>query len=160
MDGNFYQLELLGEIEQAGELTVRGRVPFRMLPGRPLSDLEKAVEMRRRWNSDRLKADFVKIFMDGVIEFTTAHMVEEYCGMPGESAIRFSIRMSSTPSVSKQTGMGCRSLCMQSAMQRSTARSTDTKRPAGPTVRATAAIASSTSKCFCHPTCRALLSWA
>lgn len=89
MDGNFYQLELLGEMEQAGELTVRGRVPFRMLPGRPLSDLAKAVEMRRRWSSDRLKADFVKIFMDGVIESKTAHMFEDYCGAPGERGSSF-----------------------------------------------------------------------
>ncbi|MFD2140406.1 amidohydrolase [Ancylobacter oerskovii] len=83
MDGNFYQLELLGEIEAAGELIVRGRVPFRFTPGMALSELEKAVEMRRRWHSDRLKADFVKIFMDGVVESTTAHMFEEYCTAPG-----------------------------------------------------------------------------
>lgn len=83
MDGNFYQLELLGELEEAGELIVRGRVPFRMLPGRPLSDLANAVEMRRRWNSDRLSADFVKIFMDGVIESYTAHMFEDYSNAPG-----------------------------------------------------------------------------
>jgi len=89
MDGNFYQLELLGEIEQAGEMIVRGRVPFRMVPNRPLSDLEIAVEMRRRWNSDRLKGDFVKIFMDGVVESTTAHMFEDYCGLPGERGYSF-----------------------------------------------------------------------
>lgn len=83
MDGNFYQLELLGEIEAAGELTVRGRVPFRFIPGMALSELEKAVEMRRRWNSDRLKADFVKIFMDGVVESTTAHMLADYDTAPG-----------------------------------------------------------------------------
>lgn len=83
MDGNFYQLELLGEIERAGELIARGRVPFRLLPGQPLSDLQQAVEMRRRWNSDRLKADFVKIFMDGVVESKTAHVFEDYCGSPG-----------------------------------------------------------------------------
>jgi len=83
MDGNFYQLELLGELEAAGELTVRGRVPFRFLPGMALSDLEKAEEMRRRWRSDRLKADFVKIFMDGVVESTTAHMFEDYDTAPG-----------------------------------------------------------------------------
>lgn len=83
MDGNFYQFELLAEIEREGGLTSRGYVPFRMLPGMPLSDLQKAVEMRNRWNSDRLKGGFVKIFMDGVIESTTAHMVEDYCGMPG-----------------------------------------------------------------------------
>lgn len=83
MDGNFYQLELLGEIERAGELIVRGRVPFRFTPGMALSELEKAVEMRRRWNSDRLRADFVKIFMDGVVESTTAHMFEDYDTAPG-----------------------------------------------------------------------------
>ncbi|MGA0561339.1 amidohydrolase [Ancylobacter sp. VNQ12] len=83
MDGNFYQLELLGEIEAAGDLTVRGRVPFRFLPGMALSELEKAVEMRRRWHSDRLKADFVKIFMDGVVESTTAHMFADYDTAPG-----------------------------------------------------------------------------
>lgn len=83
MDGNFYQLELLEEIDRAEGLPVRAKVPFRMLPDRPLSDIEKAVEMRARWNSDTLRADFVKIFMDGVIESTTAHMFEDYAGMPG-----------------------------------------------------------------------------
>lgn len=39
--------------------------------------------MRRRWNSDRLKADFVKIFMDGVVESKTAHVFDDYCGSPG-----------------------------------------------------------------------------
>jgi len=83
MDGNFYQLELLEEIDRAQGLPVRTRMPYRMMPDRPLSDLEKAVEMRRRWNSDTLRADFVKIFMDGVIESTTAHMFEDYVGTPG-----------------------------------------------------------------------------
>lgn len=89
MDGNFYQLELLQEIDDEEGLTVRGRVPFRMLPGMALSELQTAVEMRRRWNSDRLKGDFVKIFMDGVIESTTAHMFEDYCGTPGERGYSF-----------------------------------------------------------------------
>lgn len=83
MDGNSYQLELLAEIDAGEGLPVRGRVPFRMLPGMPLSSLEKAAEMRGRWHSDRLRSDFVKMFMDGVIESTTAHMFEDYAGMPG-----------------------------------------------------------------------------
>lgn len=82
MDGNFYQLGLLDEIERTEGLAVRGRVPFRMLPGMPLSSLRKAVEMRDSWHSDRLKSDFVKLFMDGVIESTTAHMFADYAGMP------------------------------------------------------------------------------
>ncbi|MBD0415295.1 amidohydrolase [Oryzicola mucosus] len=89
MDGNFYQLELLGEIEQAGDLIVRGRVPFRMMPGLKLADLQNAVEMRRRWHSDRLKADFVKIFMDGVIESKSAHMFADFIGSPGERGWSF-----------------------------------------------------------------------
>ncbi len=89
MDGNFYQLELLDEIDRAEGLPVRGRVPFRMLPGMVLSELTKAVEMRSRWHSDRLKADFVKIFMDGVVESTTADMVEDYVGMSGVSGFSF-----------------------------------------------------------------------
>lgn len=83
MDGNVYQMELMSELEKAGGMIVRGRVPFRFLPGMTAADLDKAVEMRRLWQSDRLKTDFVKIFMDGVVESTTAHMFEEYCTAPG-----------------------------------------------------------------------------
>lgn len=89
MDGNFYQLELLEEIDRADGLPVRGRVPFRMLPGMALSEFSKAVEMRGHWRSDRLKSDFVKIFMDGVIESTTADMFEDYIGTPGVSGYSF-----------------------------------------------------------------------
>jgi predicted amidohydrolase YtcJ len=89
MDGNFYQLELLEEIDRADGLSVRGRVPFRMLPGMAISELGKAVEMRRRWRSDRLTSDFVKMFMDGVIESTTADMFEDYIGTPGVSGFSF-----------------------------------------------------------------------
>lgn len=89
MDGNFYQLELMEEIERDGGMIARGRVPFRYIPGMGLADLEKAVEMRRRWNSDRLKADFVKIFMDGVVESYTAHMFDDYCGRPGVKGSSF-----------------------------------------------------------------------
>lgn len=83
MDGNAYQLELLQEIDEAEGLICRGRIPFRILPDTPLATLSAAVAHRRRWNSDRLKADFVKIFMDGVIEATNAFMLEDFGGHPG-----------------------------------------------------------------------------
>ncbi|WP_247030524.1 amidohydrolase [Ancylobacter crimeensis] len=83
MDGNVYQLELLGEIDRAGGLIARGRVPFRFLPGMALSELDRAVEMRARWQGGRLSSDFVKIFMDGVVESYTAHMFEDYSNAPG-----------------------------------------------------------------------------
>lgn len=84
MDGNAYQMELLQEIEHAEGLPVRARMPFRMLPDHPLSDLSDAVAQRRRWNTDRLRLDFVKLFMDGVIESTTAFMLDDYNGVPGQ----------------------------------------------------------------------------
>ncbi|MBL8583283.1 MAG: amidohydrolase [Rhizobiaceae bacterium] len=85
MDGNRYQLELLDDIDRAEGLPVRARMCFRMLPGMPLSDFAEAVEQRRRWSSSRLTMDFVKMFMDGVVESTTAFMLANYSGRPGVS---------------------------------------------------------------------------
>ena len=89
MDGNRYQLELLDEIDRVAPLPVRARVPFRLLPDMEPEALEVAVAMRDHWSSDRLKSDFVKIFMDGVIESTTAFLLQDYCGMPGHRGSAF-----------------------------------------------------------------------
>ncbi|WP_119392882.1 amidohydrolase [Taklimakanibacter lacteus] len=78
MDGNFYQLELLDEIDREEGLPVRARIPFHMKNFMKLSELEKASEMHRRFHSDRLRSGFVKLFMDGVIDSGTAVMVEPY----------------------------------------------------------------------------------
>ena len=70
MDGNLYQLEILEEIERDHGLPVRVRMPFHMKNFMPLSMIEdKAVAWRRRFASDRLRCDFIKVFVDGVIEF-------------------------------------------------------------------------------------------
>lgn len=84
MDGNAYQLALLAEIDRAEGLPLRGRVPFRFMPGMALSRFEDAAELRERYRGERLKADFVKVFMDGVIESTTAHMLADYSHAPGQ----------------------------------------------------------------------------
>ncbi len=83
MDGNAYQLELLSEINAAEGLPLRGRVPFRYVPGMAIGDLARATEQRERYRSDRLKGDFVKIFMDGVVEATTGFLLQDYNGLPG-----------------------------------------------------------------------------
>jgi predicted amidohydrolase YtcJ len=83
MDGNAYQLELLGEIDAAEGLPLRCRFPFRVLPGMELRRFAEAAELRERWNSDRLRVDFVKLFMDGVIESATAFMLADYSDRPG-----------------------------------------------------------------------------
>jgi len=84
MDGSLYQLEMLDEIETTTGLPVRVRMPFHMKNFMPLSDLEaKAAAWRERFNTDRLRSDFVKLFMDGVTESGTAVFVDDYSHQPG-----------------------------------------------------------------------------
>lgn len=83
MDGNTYQLELLEEIDREGHLSVRSMVPYHFMNHMPLSNLEIASEMHRRFKSERVHSGFVKLFMDGVIESTTAFMLDDYGGKPG-----------------------------------------------------------------------------
>jgi predicted amidohydrolase YtcJ len=85
MDGNFYQLELLDEIRQAGDLLCRVEVPFHLRPERPLEALDEAVEMRRRYSSDMLHSGRVKVFMDGVLESWTAFVLGGYPDRPDET---------------------------------------------------------------------------
>jgi len=84
MDGSLYQLEMLDEIEKTAGLPVRVRMPFHMKNFMPLSDIEaKAAAWRERFNTDRLRSDFVKLFMDGVTESGTAVFVDDYNHQPG-----------------------------------------------------------------------------
>ncbi|WP_242224753.1 amidohydrolase [Shinella zoogloeoides] len=84
MDGSLYQLEMLDEIEKTTGLPVRVRMPFHMKNFMPLSDIEaKAAAWRKRFNTDRLRSDFVKLFMDGVTESGTAVFVDDYSHQPG-----------------------------------------------------------------------------
>ncbi len=83
MDGNLYQLELLGELERSGELTARARVPFHFKNFMQFEDLERAEEMRRRFNSPMLASGVVKLFVDGVLDSWTAVMLDDYADRPG-----------------------------------------------------------------------------
>ncbi|MWD28569.1 amidohydrolase family protein [Aquicoccus sp. SCR17] len=80
MDGNFYQLELLGELEEAGDLLCRTEVPFHYKSFDPIDRFEEAEEMRSRWQSEMLWCNRVKMFMDGVVESGTALMLRPYPG--------------------------------------------------------------------------------
>ena len=82
MDGNFYQLELLAELDAAGDLICRTQVPFHLKPHHPLDRLAEAAEMRRRWQGDRLWSGRVKMFMDGVMESRTGFMLAPYPDTP------------------------------------------------------------------------------
>ncbi|WP_137701081.1 amidohydrolase [Marimonas lutisalis] len=83
MDGNRYQLDLLREIENRGDLICRTEVPFHLTPEKPISTLEEASMLAEEFDSDRLTARRVKMFMDGVIDSSTAVMVEDYADHPG-----------------------------------------------------------------------------
>ncbi|GGG20901.1 amidohydrolase [Rhizobium wenxiniae] len=84
MDGNLYQLEILEEIEKTTGLPARVRMPYHMKNFMPLSDLaEKAALWRDRFNSDRLRCDFVKMFIDGVTEGESAVFLDDYAHRPG-----------------------------------------------------------------------------
>lgn len=83
MDGNFYQLELLSELEAEGRLLCRTQIPYHLTNVMPLSNLELASEMHHRFRSDTLYSGRVKIFVDGVIESGTAAMLADYADRPG-----------------------------------------------------------------------------
>jgi len=72
MDGNFYQLELLSELEAEGRLTARVQVPFHFKNFDPLERLEEAVKMHAKFHGDMVWSGRVKMFMDGVLESRTA----------------------------------------------------------------------------------------
>lgn len=78
MDGNFYTMELLAELEANGELSCRTEVPFHFKAVDGPDRFAEAEEMRARWASDRLWCNRVKMFMDGVIESRTALMLRPY----------------------------------------------------------------------------------
>lgn len=82
MDGNYYQLELLSELEAEGRLPMRVQVPMHLKNFDPLERLEEADDMRRRFVSDKVWSGRVKMFMDGVLDSYTALMLSPYSGKP------------------------------------------------------------------------------
>jgi len=85
MDGNFYQGELLSEMDSDGTLLCRCEVPMHLKNTDPLDRLDEAGEMRRRFDTDMVWSRRVKMFMDGVIDSRTAFMLEPYPGTDSRS---------------------------------------------------------------------------
>ncbi len=63
MNGNFYQLELLDDLHKEDRLLCRTEIPLHLKNYDPLSRLDEAEEMRRRYASDMLWSRRVKLFM-------------------------------------------------------------------------------------------------
>lgn len=81
MDGNFYNLELLSELEAEGELLCRVEVPFHFKSFDSLDRFAEAEEMRAKYQGDWVWCNRVKMFIDGVVESSTALMLEPYPGL-------------------------------------------------------------------------------
>jgi predicted amidohydrolase YtcJ len=83
MDGNWYQLELLKNILDRGELNARVEIPFHQKNYFDISRVDEAADMHTQYKSDMLHSGRVKIFMDGVLETLTALTLDDYPGHPG-----------------------------------------------------------------------------
>lgn len=85
MDGNFYQLELLSEMEADGTLLCRTEVPMHLKHTDPIGRIVEAKQMRAEYATDMVWSNRVKMFMDGVIDSRTAYMLEPYPGTDDRS---------------------------------------------------------------------------
>ncbi|EED34129.1 hypothetical protein NOR51B_66 [Luminiphilus syltensis NOR5-1B] len=71
-------------------LDERGALPLRyhgaytvFLPGQSETAVEELKRLAASYNSENLKIDTLKIFLDGVVETRTAHMLQDYNDTPG-----------------------------------------------------------------------------
>lgn len=87
MDGNRYLLVLLDGLRREGCLTARVKVPFHMKPHMELAELARAEEMRDEFRSGWLSSNFVKMFMDGVVDSRTSFMLHDYPSHPGHRSV-------------------------------------------------------------------------
>jgi predicted amidohydrolase YtcJ len=85
MDGNFYQLELLKNILERGELNARVEIPFHQKNTFEISRVDEAADMHAKYKGDMLHSGRVKLFMDGVMETLTALMLDDYPGHSGNT---------------------------------------------------------------------------
>jgi predicted amidohydrolase YtcJ len=85
MDGNWYQLELLKNILDRGELNARMEIPYHQKNYFEIARVDEAADMHAQFKGDMLHSGRVKIFMDGVMETLTALMLDDYPGHPGNT---------------------------------------------------------------------------
>jgi predicted amidohydrolase YtcJ len=77
-------LKTYAELDRRGELTARVVAAQSIDPSKGTAQLSRLVEMRKKYQSLRLRATAVKIFADGVIEARTAALLEPYIGTNGD----------------------------------------------------------------------------
>ena len=88
--GDFEVLPLLDSLRQAGRLTLRFDIGYRLEPPtlRP-ADVTAIEEARTRYTGDWVSGGLVKLMIDGVIESHTAAMLGPYTDQPNTSGSMF-----------------------------------------------------------------------
>ena len=85
-EGDLTDADLLDELRNGGDLTVRFYLAYRVEPPRVTDEQIAAIEQARaRYHDDWIAAGGVKFFMDGVIETHTAAMLQPYSDDPSLS---------------------------------------------------------------------------
>jgi hypothetical protein len=83
MDGDDEQAGLYAALEQDGDLTVRIYIPYSIRVETPLEAIQaEAFPLKAKYQSERVRAGCVKLFMDGVIETYTGLLVDPYDDNP------------------------------------------------------------------------------
>jgi hypothetical protein len=77
-------LQAYAALERRGRLTARVIASVRVDPGKALAEVVRLGSLRRRYTAGRLRAAAAKIFADGVLETSTAAVLEPYVGTSGD----------------------------------------------------------------------------
>jgi hypothetical protein len=85
-EGDISEIDLLDQLRQNGELTVRFYIAYRMDPPAVTdAQLKQVEQMREKYHDDWIAGGVVKFFLDGVIETHTAAMLAPYSDDPSVS---------------------------------------------------------------------------
>jgi predicted amidohydrolase YtcJ len=80
------ELDTYAALDRSGELTVRVTAALLARPEKGLAQIPELVRQRTAYRGRRLRAETVKIFVDGVIEARTAALLEPYLGSAGHGS--------------------------------------------------------------------------
>jgi predicted amidohydrolase YtcJ len=88
--GDFEQLDLLSELRQENQLSVRFHIAYFLNPPELRSqDLDAIEQARKKYHDDWIDTDAVKFMLDGVVESHTAAFLDPYSDDPSTKGALF-----------------------------------------------------------------------
>jgi predicted amidohydrolase YtcJ len=85
--GSGEELSLYQDLLDRHELSARVSFAMSVRPETTQADIEKVVELKKKYSDGLLRVGGIKIFLDGVIESHTAAMLDHYTDMPDSSGV-------------------------------------------------------------------------